>query len=457
MKSTRIIRDSSIGATRVPAGVTVRLPGDKDGLSATRLINGTPLNQPGGSVGHGFVFGKLPPGTVIADEYTVVKMSLRQQEQLKGGQADLYLADKNGTNYLIKLYRDDFIPNEKLLEKLLSLEGEALLRPVEYGYIDGRLYEIVPYAAGGTPSGRMTVKQLQNLAAAAADGLERLHQTNIVHRDIKPSNILYMDRQQKKPVLADYGISVMFDQPDQTVKMTAEHRSEGYAAPELYSGGVDREADFYSLGVTLLELATGINPFYGCSSSEIMRKTLSEKIAVPKTLEKNLARLIRGLLVKERKDRFGLNEIRKFAAGKKVPEPVVYHQKKSGTRLSGLRFHYPYQAGGSDDIYTLADAARWLVEFPDEGARALRNGTLIEWIKSNQDVDKGVSSVLKRVEELVESSADNRELLLLVSWTLSGKVVLFGEFTWPDDRSELIHLLKRKPVEFGKALISYFQ
>ena len=79
-----------------------------------------------------------------------------------------------------------------------------------------------------------------------AEALQELHECGLTHRDIKPSNIIFVDGKAK---LADIGLVAAKDQ--RTFVGT-----EGFVPPE---GPGSEQADIYSLGKVLYEMATGMD------------------------------------------------------------------------------------------------------------------------------------------------------------------------------------------------------
>uniref|UniRef100_A0A8C4IBL2 Dual specificity mitogen-activated protein kinase kinase 7 n=1 Tax=Dicentrarchus labrax TaxID=13489 RepID=A0A8C4IBL2_DICLA len=100
----------------------------------------------------------------------------------------------------------------------------------------------------------------------------------VIHRDVKPSNILLDDKGQIK--LCDFGIS------GRLVDSKAKTRSAGCAAymaperidpPDPTKPDYDIRADVWSLGISLVELATGQFPYKNCKTDfEVLTKVLQE-------------------------------------------------------------------------------------------------------------------------------------------------------------------------------------
>lgn len=93
-------------------------------------------------------------------------------------------------------------------------------------------------------------------------GLEYLHSNSIIHRDIKGANILVTDNGVVK--LADFGASKQME-----ALMTTTHGYQSlkgtpyWMAPEVIKqSGYGRQADIWSVGCTVIEMATGKPPFH---------------------------------------------------------------------------------------------------------------------------------------------------------------------------------------------------
>ena len=112
--------------------------------------------------------------------------------------------------------------------------------------------------------------QVIPLGLAVARGLAAAHAHGVVHRDVKPGNVL-LGRDGSIKV-TDFGIAGAVS--------TAAHAESvfgtpGYLPPEVLKGGrYDEKGDLFAAGVVLYECLTGLLPFPGRTSQEILTATL---------------------------------------------------------------------------------------------------------------------------------------------------------------------------------------
>jgi membrane-associated tyrosine- and threonine-specific cdc2-inhibitory kinase len=120
--------------------------------------------------------------------------------------------------------------------------------------------------------------------------LQSLHAKHLVHLDIKLDNILITDDSHCK--LADFGL--VFDLVNSPRSRAIEGDSR-YLAPELMQGDYCLANDIFSLGITLLELACGLElPMNGTLWQELRTKVLPE--TAMDSLSVGLKEIIRSMM-----------------------------------------------------------------------------------------------------------------------------------------------------------------
>ena len=89
-----------------------------------------------------------------------------------------------------------------------------------------------------------------------ARSIQHVHDKGFIHLDIKPTN--FFVAKDKTVKLGDFGKAVHVDKIDQLIDNNVEGDSI-YMAPELLSKKLSQKVDIFSLGATLLEIASSMN------------------------------------------------------------------------------------------------------------------------------------------------------------------------------------------------------
>jgi predicted ATPase len=150
---------------------------------------------------------------------------------------------------------------------------------------------------------------------ALANGLialiDQAHRKHVVLRDVNPHNVL-VDLAERRVSLISHGLASRVSRERSHVGRNGLlEGSLAYISPEQ-TGRMNREVDyrtdFYSLGVTLYELATGELPFVSNDLVELVHAHIARNPASPRsklpTIPRALSALILKLLAKNAEDRY---------------------------------------------------------------------------------------------------------------------------------------------------------
>jgi len=260
----------------------------------------------------------------------------------RGGEADNYILECNGIKAFLKLYRKGLSPKVDLkrLQEISRVYKEHLVEIYDTGYDQqtGRYYEIMEYIEHGDLRSLLNQikgktidkkkKIIDKVVSEIAEALNVLHKNNIIHRDLKPANILIRDKDKLDLVLTDFGIARALEEDLSKVQTTGFKGTTHYMAPEELSGYFGKEIDWWHLGVIVYELVFGKHPFEGLTDKVVINALVTKGIEIPQGVPEKYSLLLKGLLTRDYKKRWGYEQVKRWLSGDLNIE-VYYEQAET--------------------------------------------------------------------------------------------------------------------------------
>ncbi len=161
--------------------------------------------------------------------------------------------------------------------KAKKLAHPGLVRYLDYGFLDRRLYLVMEHVEGESAQqvlereGPLSADRVIDVAVRICDVLNHAKKAGVTHLDIRPMNILFSSDGLVK--LVGMGLALFVLQGKETTRKSEPGGSRlakfilgdpHYMASEQHGrAAVDYRSDIYSLGATMFYLLTGRPPFEG--------------------------------------------------------------------------------------------------------------------------------------------------------------------------------------------------
>jgi serine/threonine protein kinase len=153
-------------------------------------------------------------------------------------------------------------------------------------------------------AGKLDEVKAKNLFGQICDAVALCHKNSVSHRNLKPENIILQDGIVK---LADFGLSISEPLCDDFCV-----GSDRYMCPDMPHSSVSN--DVWSLGVILINLFTGSNPWAkACTSDPLFTECKDPSLATFETdygLSKQLCRILRKVFDMDPFERPSANELK---------------------------------------------------------------------------------------------------------------------------------------------------
>jgi len=239
--------------------------------------------------------------TVQESDFTILKVIGQ------GGFGRVLLVKKKDTEriYAMKVMHKTKISGTRQLqcliaEKNIMLNDNPFLVHLHYSFqTPEQLYFVMDFISGGDLAhhlqnkGRFVEKEVRFITAEIVLAMEHLHSCGVIYRDLKLENIL-LDK-DGHVCLTDFGLSKELSEVNGTTGTVCG--TPTYLAPEVLLGQPYGHAiDWWSLGVVLYELFTGMNPFDSRDFDSVLHNILHANIVVPDYVPATGANLIESLL-----------------------------------------------------------------------------------------------------------------------------------------------------------------
>lgn len=274
----------------------------------------------------------------------------------EGGMGNVYKAKHSKLDRVvaIKSILPQLVNNEDVKKRFLNeatsmskLQHPNIVAMYDYHSDDEGLYLIMEYIEGKELDKyvRGLNKPLDEDLSIAfmeqiLDAFSHAHDKGIVHRDIKPSNIIISNSGEIK--ILDFGIAkIIGEEAHQLTKTGTQIGTVYYMSPEQVLGKkVNHLSDIYSLGVTMYQLLTSVNPYKGMTTEyeiydKIVKHDLPDAKKSNSKLSDHVISVMNKATSKQPEDRYqSCKEFKKALLSESTIEPSKVQAKKTSNKAS---------------------------------------------------------------------------------------------------------------------------
>lgn len=245
-----------------------------------------------------------------------------------GGMGAVFLAEETNLcrKVALKMMRPRVAVNPGAAKRFLrearaaaSLHHDHIITVYQVGEEAGVPFLAMEYLEGESLDDRLKrqsplpLADILQIGREIAEALAAAHAKGLLHRDIKPANVWLEEKSKPgeeqdtlnhRVKILDFGLARSIEDDLNLTSSGMIVGTPSYMAPEQASGdAVDGRADLFALGVILYRMTTGLLPFPGRTSIEVLKSLATLTPAAPLShnpdVPQELSDLIEQLMSKE--------------------------------------------------------------------------------------------------------------------------------------------------------------
>jgi len=362
------------------------------------------------------------------DETRIDGWRLVRQISSTDGVRERYLAQQQdtGRQAVLTLYRPGAEPDPAVYDVLRRLPKGHVPEIVATGRWDGRAYEVAEEMSGGTLAdlgiAMHDAAAVRHVVDELGQALHAFSEVGLRHRDLRPATLLVRSRDPLDLVVSGFG-SARLSEFDLDIVSPLE--TTRYMAPEAVAGGVAPASDWWSLGMILLEQLTQGRCFEGINPHAFLIHVLANGVALPDDLDPSLHLLLRGLLARDRHERWQWPQVKAWLDGEPVaapsPSPIAADVEEGATIALGKRqFRRPA-------VFALAaaESENW-----EEARDHLNRGVVLTWAEQAGAGARTLAG-LRQAMQLDGVDDDGRLMIALKLLNPDMPLILRGDIVTP--------------------------
>ncbi len=336
------------------------------------------------------------------------------------------IRQEDGHRAVLTLYAAGHEPDPEVYEVLRTLSRDHVPEILQTGRWQQRAFEVTEELQGGTlaelgllPDDLVTLSRVLEEVGGA---LHAFGEHGLRHRDLRPAAILVRQHDPLDLVVTSFGSARL---SDFDLDIVSPLETTRYTAPEALAGGVAAASDWWSLGIVLLEQVTRSGCFEGVNDQAFLIHVVTNGAPVPEGIDPTVEVLLRGLLARDRRERWGWAEVRLWLAGDPPAAPASAQspaeaQTRSTIGLAGKPFASP-----TAFALAAAEAAHW-----EEAGALLLRGAVATWAQ-DAELDPKLQREIRDTVQIEAVSEDIRLALVLKTLNPAMPLACRGEIITP--------------------------